>query len=557
MYLFRSFALTAVLLALASCASIPSAGIDYAKAFPPDGGVVAVQVVTNSAHLSDALNNWTQVVVAREGGVTPDGKPELITIPALTDGLSTTRVFVGVLKPGRYRFAGLSSFAKPGDFSYFLNAGAPPTVGSFEVKTNYLTNLGTVLFQPFLPDPLATSMVNESQQTPIAMSRLEDAPSLTEFVSQRYPAQFRLTQANPQLGWTPDNLSALRTKLTSAIKAYAALSEPHYVSRTKEIVYTARLGTLYLRHVDGNWSACHVPTNYELLAFKELSDGAVLAGGERGNVWFASAWCGDWQAIPLPDKAQNVVWIGSGSSSDVVLALANEDGRFRIYTAVKGKWNWQLVKEFGQYDPPNYLFQALYVVPTPALYRRGPMLFLSAHSEAYTFDTDNSAFSPSASDSMLRATTQPDGTIVASPTSAWIGSKPPRVSRDDGKTWDQYQRLGKFTEAPYVFSNGDALATDDSTRFVLVGWIKNRTIDVLLSHDKGKTSTVIGHVPYGCDQLQTAISNDDLIFTRCFDGSLLRSTDRGKTWVTDFSRAVRKDSIPPEFLGNPFVLPTH
>jgi hypothetical protein len=535
--------------ALAGCASVPSAGIDDAKKLPADGGVVAVQVVTNSAHLSDSLPNWTEVIVVQDGVVGADGKPVVATIPALIDGLSTTRVFVGVLKPGRYRFAGLGGFAKPGDFAYSMNAAAPPTVGTFHVQTNHLTNLGTVLFQPFHPDPLATSMLDERQNTPYAMSRLDDATSLAEFVSQRYPEQFRLTQANPALGWAPDAMTERRIQLASAIKAYAMLSQPHYLARTQEIVYTARLGTLYERQHDGKWSTCHVPTNYELLAYDELPDGTVVTSGERGGVWYASRRCGDWQSAALPDKAQDVIWIGA-NGSDAIHAVTNEQGRYRIYSApLDGKWSWHLVKEFGAYDPPNYLNQALHAEPAPSVYQRNGIWFLSARTGAYEFDTRAGTFGPSSAESMFRAVTQPDGTIVTSTRSAWIGTKPPHVSRDGGKTWDEYQRLGTFGATPYVFSNGDALATNGNASFVFIGWKKNQTIEVVVSHDKGKTSQIVGHVPYGCDQLQTRISQDDLIFMRCFDGSLLRSVDRGKTWVADFSRAVRSDAVPREFLG--------
>jgi hypothetical protein len=295
--------------ALTGFTNLPSAGIDNAKQLPADGGIVAVQVVTNSAHLSDSLHNWTKVVVVQEGVVGEDGKPIIITIPALTDGLSTTRAFVGVLKPGHYRFAGLSGFTRRGNGSYFMSAGAPPTVGRFEVQTNHLTNLGTVLFQPFHPDPLANSMLDAEEKTTYAMSRLDDTPSLSEFVSQRYPEQFFLTQPNTQLGWDPDQLGALRTRLASAIREYAMLSQPHFDAHTKQIVYTARLGTLYLKSASGSWSTCHVSTNYELLAFAEFPDRSVITGGERGGVWYASKPCGEWQAIPLPDRAQNIIWI--------------------------------------------------------------------------------------------------------------------------------------------------------------------------------------------------------------------------------------------------------
>jgi hypothetical protein len=238
------------------------------------------------------------------------------------------------------------------------------------------------------------------------------------------------------------------------------------------------------------------------------------------------------------------------SVADAVHVVTNEYGRYRIYSALRdGKWNWQMVAEFGKSAPPNYLDQAEYSEAAPALYRFNDTLFLSARTGAYQFDLLSKNFGTSPAESMYRAVTQPDGLVVASPRSSWIGMKPPRISRDGGKSWDEYHRLGSFGETPYVFANGDALAINASASFVLIGWKKNETIGVVLSHDKGKTSEVIGHVPYGCNQLETGISQDNLLFTRCFDGSLLHSVDRGKTWLTDFSRAVHVNAVPQEFVG--------
>jgi len=533
---------------LAGCATIPSAGIDDAKQLPPDGGVVAVQVVTNSAHLADAISNWTEVVVVQQGALGPDGKPVVITIPALIDGLSTTRVFVGVLKPGRYRFAGLSGFAKPGDFAAYLNASAPPTVGWFDVQTGRLTNLGTVLFQPFHPDPLATKFLDQNQKSSYAMSRLDDATSLAEFVAARYPEQFRLTQGNPTLGWVADSLGPQRTKLADAIRAYALPSLPHFVAETREIVYTARLGTLYTRHDDGSWTTCHAPTNHELLAYARLPDGRSVTGGERGGIWITDQVCAQWESAPLPEATQNVVWLGMGGGSDTLFALANEAGRYRIYASPRvGAWSWKLIKEYGKYDPPIYLNQALHAEGAPAVYLRDAVAVLSASSGVFELDMHSASVTSVPTDSLFRVVTQPDGIVVGSPRSAWMGVKPPRVSRDGGRNWEDYQRLGTFGAVPYVFSNGDALAMNSSASFVFVGWKKNATVEVVMSHDKGKTSEVVGQVPYGCDKLEGAISRDDLLFARCFDGSLLRSTDRGRNWVADFSRAVRSDALPPEF----------
>jgi len=532
---------------LSGCVSIPSAGISSEnKNLPTDGGLVAVQVVTNATRLSDHLANWSEVIVAQEGVTGDDGKPLLTSIPALIDGLSTTRVFVGLLKPGRYRFGGLYSI-QTGEFIHVMTAPAPRTVGSFEVKTGHLTNLGTVLFQPFLPDPLATTILNTDEHTRYAMSRIDDAESLTDFVSHRYPKEHSRTLANPVLGWLPDQLAEAREKLASATRAYALLALPHNLGKPSEITYTARLGTIYRRHADGAWSTCHVPTNYELLSYDELADGSVLTGSERGHVWRSSTACGDWRAVPLPDPVQSVIWLGHSAGAQY--ALTAEQRRYRIYATTSTESGWRLVKEFGTYSPldPQYLVDH---IETPAMViQQGDTLAMYTYSGTYRFRTDTEEFTTMSSDGLSWLSAQPNRLLVSSESSSWIGNKPPRVSLDGGKTWLQYQRLGAWGSIPYVLPNGDEIAADSSATYVFFGWKKNAKIDVLRSQDRGKTNTRVGDLPYGCGTLDASVSQDDFFVARCFDGSLLHSLDQGRTWTVEFDRAVRAGAIPPEFLG--------
>ncbi|WP_300614684.1 hypothetical protein [Dokdonella sp.] len=217
----------AVFLSLGACATAPSAGIGSGETLPEDGGLVAVQVVTNSEKLSDALPNWSEVLVVDLDRTKPDGKHLMYSLPALNNGLSSTRVFVGILRPGRYRFAGLYAFAQVGNASSYQSARAPGTVGAFEIATDQMTNLGTVLFQPFPGDPMAKPMVGSDTHFAYAMSRLDDRVSLEDFVAHSYPAQYARTRGHATLGWLPDSLGPLRERLASVIRSRAVLTAAH------------------------------------------------------------------------------------------------------------------------------------------------------------------------------------------------------------------------------------------------------------------------------------------------------------------------------------------
>jgi hypothetical protein len=93
----------------------------------------------------------------------------------------------------------------------------------------------------------------------------------------------------------------------------------------------------------------------------------------------------------------------------------------------------------------------------------------------------------------------------------------------------------------------DAIGFDNPATYVFIGWKKKERVPVLRSAGGAKENVEIGSVPYGCNQLLTAVSTDDLVFSQCFDGSWLASRDGGVTWSQDFSRTVRADAIPEAF----------
>ncbi|MBS0583366.1 MAG: hypothetical protein JSS42_09735 [Proteobacteria bacterium] len=544
----RAALLVPCLLLIHACASIPSAGIDGPDKdkLPTNGGLVAVQVVTNSAHLTDALVNWTEAIVVKEDGVGKDGQPELFSLPALDDGLTSTRVFVGLLAPGHYRFSGLFSYARGGDMTYMLSARAPRTVGTFDVQTDRLTNLGTVLFQPFHPDPLANTAVLSPVETPYAMSRIDDSQPLAEFVAAKYPRQFERTRSATTLGWTADTETQARTRLAEAIHGFAFMERPRYISR-EEIIYTARLGSLYRRSASGQWTIGHLPTNLALMSATKLSDGSYVAGGERGTVWHAGSLDGSWQAATLPYAGQSTAWLGEVDGK--LFAIGMDNGKARLYQRGED-WAWKLVGEYGTRAKEGARELAYDYSLTPRVVTRGKELLVYGDHARYRLDAATAAFSKIDDQGSFLVQEQPNGIIVSNADSFWFGGVgAPQISRDGGLTWEPYHRLGKWGGALYVFSDGTPLAIDSDTGFGWKGWEKEPHPSVLTSSDKGKTQRAIGQVTFGCNRIEGPISTDELLYLYCFDGSLLKSTDRGRTWGAEYSRAVRADKLPAEFLG--------
>jgi hypothetical protein len=541
--------------ALTGCATVPDAGIKSEAALPAGHGLVVVQVVNNAHQISDAISTWSEVVVVDRERKDEDGKPLVTSIPALTDGLSSTRVFVGSLPPGRYRFGGLYAFKQyAGGNAYYATAPAPQLIGDFEVGAGRLTSLGTVLFQPLYGDPLASKLLFEPSKTAFAMSRIADDEALDEFVALRYPRLAEEVRAAPRLGWVADEYGELRAQLEQATRSYALLDRPQGVTTDGSLVFGGRLGTLHRRSGAGTWTHVHVGGNRELLAYGN-SGTSHYAGGERGRICRAARFEGPWQCDYLPARDQSVVWIGAAVPG-AVHVVADERGRRRLYRgATDGTPNWTLVHEFGQpqniYPPTSTEIKA----QAPALWLDRASLHVTDLAKSYVVDLVTGNVGNGTVPPLFELIEQPNGVLVASPYSGWSGAKPPIASRDRGRTWQPMERLGVYGVLPYVLASGDMLAANNAETFVWVGWKKRENVAVLRAAPTSKDDRTVGHLPYGCHELLNSVSRDDALVARCFDGSLLTSTDEGRTWKTEYARAVRAAALPDAFKVSSAVSP--
>lgn len=462
----------ALLLLLAACATVPRAGIAPDGHLPAGHGLVVVQVVNNTDKIATYLDTWSDVVVVDMDRRDEKGERLMALIPALTDGLSSTRVFVGSLAPGRYRLTSLYAWQQvPGVATYSAGAPTAASLGEFTVEADRLTSLGTVLYQPLHADPLATTMVTPGGRTGFLVSRLDDTAALDEFVSLRYPSAASAVASRPALGWREDAYAPQREMLRDAIRTYAIPGRAQSVDDEGAMVFGGRLGTLHRRTAEGVWSRTHVGANRELLAYRVVG-AEVFTGGERGQVCRAAAFEGPWRCDYLPQRDQNVVWLGSGVPG-VLHALASERGRTRLYrSSLDGTFAWTLVAEFGTVatvHPPQSSWVKAAAMP---VLLDGVRLRVADAEGSHDIDLATGSHAIGTWPKLVRLVEQQNGMVVASPYSGWSGTNPPLVSSDRGETWSQRKRLGVFHTLPYVFADGDLLAADNDASFVFVGWRK-------------------------------------------------------------------------------------
>lgn len=537
-----------LVVSLTGCAPIQTAGLKPGQAMPSGHGLVAVQVVSNTDSLSTHLRNWSEIVVVDRERNDATGRPLAMSIPAVIDGMSSSRVFVGTLPPGSYRLAALRAHrATSGMGAYSAIAPLGEALGSFRVDSNSFTSLGTVYFQPLYADPLSSKIVGSGESMRFVVSRIDDQEALHEFAASRHPHAIAALEGRAALGWDDDPMAEKRQQLQQAIRAFALLGRPQHRGGDDSLVLGGRLGTLHRRNSTGEWIRSHVQGNREILAYRETNQG-IFAGGERGLICRAVQFSGPWSCSNLSDRNQSIVWIGSSPGGTLYL-VTRERGRVRLYVdADEDQSGWELLREFGRLVPVTSadLTNAI-ARPVPAMFRDG-RLSLADIDWSYDLDTRLGSAVPSFWPALVSLAHQPNGIALASPSSSWTGTKPPILSRDFGETWISLQRIGVFHTFPYALGSGDVVAIDSDSTYVFVGWRKKENVAVLRAAPNSAENRIVGHVPYGCSEILHEVSHDHELIVRCFDGTLMLSRDAGASWEVGYPRTVREEAIPAEFI---------
>lgn len=509
----------ALLVSSTGCAPIQTAGLKPGQAMPSGHGLVAVQVVSNTDSLSAHLRNWSEIVLVDRERNDSSGRPLVISIPAVIDGMSSSRVFVGSLPPGSYRLAALRAHrATSGMGAYSAIAHLGDALGTFRVESNSFTSLGTVYFQPLYADPLSSKFVGSGESMRFVVSRIDDREALHEFAASRHPHAMAALEGQAALGWDDDTVAEKRQQLQQAIRAFALLGRPQHRGGDGALVFGGRLGTLHRRNPSGEWVRSHVQGNREILAYRETNQG-IFAGGERGLICRAVQFSGPWLCSKLSDPNQSIVWIGSSPHGALYL-ITQERGRVRLYVgASEDQSGWELLREFGKRAPVTSadLTNAI-ARPVPAMFRDG-RLNLADIDWSYALDTNLGSVVPSSWPALVSLARQPNGITLASPASSWTGTKPPIISRDLGETWVTSQRIGAFHTFPYALGSGDVVAIDSDSTYVFVGWRKKENVAVLRAAPSSAESRTVGHVPYGCSEILHEVSHDHELIVRCFDGT--------------------------------------
>ncbi|MBT8082315.1 MAG: hypothetical protein KJP08_00635 [Gammaproteobacteria bacterium] len=504
---------------------------------PAGSGLVIAETVTNGERITGVVRHWTEVILVR---VNYEGEDDTFSIDSLSHSFST-QAYMGVVPAGTYRVGALYAFLRRGDYTFTAYAIAPPALGTFEVRPGQVTNLGTLLYQPFQDRNWA-----EDEYPDYAMSRIgnDDLWRTASKTNPQIAAQ--IDAGAPVLGWNPDNLDEIRNAAATIIKG-AGLPTRMYALADGGILMSGHLGGLYLLR-NGEVQNRSAEGHYKITDLAELPDGRLLVGGEFGRLFLTDPLAENVRHLPHQQDRTHVLDIELSDRGQAYIAVLAPDG-YAVYQYQPAADSLVSIKAF----PPKKIgfFEQGYDMYAEEL--RHPILLgtpegITVFFEKFAYRYDESADQWSESESVEFSTMhqQADGVVSGIPHSSWSGTNPPRYSMDNGNSWQETEEKGgifSWWKVPtYRFANGEFLRTGEDTDFSLwKGYTALDDVPVLLSQDNGVSWAPVGSVPRGCITIAPEVSTDELLYILCTDGSTLSSSDRGVSWRPSSSKRI------PEF----------
>lgn len=513
-------------LALSGCATAPSVGIENPETdIPENAGLVAVQVVNNSERLHDHLSNWTAIFLIEE-----KAGAEALYLDALDSADLGTDVFVGALAPGRYRLLILQAYQKVGDVSYRLRAPVPAFTGHFEVETGRLTNLGTLIAQPW--DEVRTE---SGMQRRFILTRSDKPAHMQAFIRERLPHRLGLLKSADELGWLPDDFGSLRQALLALMREKGLPRGALEVGAPGELLAYGRLGQTYLRDTHGQWTRIALPGEQEIYSAALMLDGHVVLGGERGTFYIAAPPYRSFEARPVPEAPGPVHALHEAEPGTLVAVVLIRD-HLNIIASTDLGATWTRDKRVPR-KKPGFIFGR---VSLPTVARRSDgTIVLQMDGARFERGPGNPDWQQGKGHDFTRFVAQRNSIWVGVPFDWFSGAGSPMYSMDEGHHWVKTamrpRLLSPARDTPYVFSDRSILQSEASQRFSLssFAWKKLENIPLSLSTDNGQSFQPHGSVPQGCDRIRGEISHDQLLFLLCQDGRMLTSRDGGKQFTLE------------------------
>lgn len=230
-------------------------------------------------------------------------------LPSLSPKLNGYTVFASYTKSGSYSLNSISSYFSNGEIYYTRFARASTKFGTFEVKPNQITDLGTIIYY---------TKPQVDRYLPMLVHLPEHETG--EVLDKYFP--FYQYDRNDVLGWNENELEEENQSNYLSIIQNPISFNKTYVSSDKSLYFLGNLGIIVRRSTLGDWQLDAVETNLALNAIAENKRGDLIVGGDEGRLFFKKRQ-GDWQDISFTfdnrilemyfDKENSVTLLASNS----------------------------------------------------------------------------------------------------------------------------------------------------------------------------------------------------------------------------------------------------
>lgn len=237
--------------------------------------------------------------------------------------LNETAIFSSAIRSGDYSLEGFGSYYHNDGSYYVQSVTAGIILGTFTVKANQVTDLGTIIFY---------AKPQEDKFYPIFM-RLPE-PELAEVIEKYFP--FFQYDKNNILTWDVTDLEDENRSDYLSIVQNPTSFEKIFRSHDNSIYFLGKLGAIVRRSNIGDWELDVLDTNLNLNAIAENKLGDLMVGGSEGRLFLkrnGSQWqdismSADHQILDISFFQNNILTIiAKTQEAELVVLRASIDGK--------------------------------------------------------------------------------------------------------------------------------------------------------------------------------------------------------------------------------------
>ncbi|MEM7054930.1 MAG: hypothetical protein AAF446_10340, partial [Pseudomonadota bacterium] len=245
-----------------------------------------------------------------------------------------------------------------------------------------------------------------------------------------------------------------------------------------------------------------------------------------------------------PSSQEAVYWLHY--EKDVgIFALARSENAVRFYS-ISEDFVWEPILEFE--ISIGFWSQSQWTVHAISSGDGNLIIFADEQRIVYDLSTGTSVKEPH--QKLADIIQQPDNTLLHHKPKT-LNFREDEVSFNFGKDWEKIRRIRKYEQWQFeTASNPIILNQEDVLAISHRGYLKGPQIEYQeeprirrAKHQANKINGWGEPIPLACTTLLPQISTSERIFALCYDGSLIRSENQGRTWEIDYQPGIIQDEL--------------